>query len=112
MKKIVSADELANIFSQIDVDGSGYIDYTEFIAATMDLKKASSEHLLERAFEKFDADGSGKISPQEVKDILGLTNEGGAINDKINKIIQQVDTNSDGEISFEEFKIMMQLISD
>jgi len=76
----------------------------------MDLKKASSEHLLERAFEKFDADGSGKISPQEVKDLLGLTNEGGAMNDKINEIVKQVDTNSDGEISLEEFKIMMQMI--
>jgi calcium-dependent protein kinase len=73
MNKIVSDDELDKIFSQIDVDGSGFIDYTEFIAASMDMKKANSDSHLECAFKKFDADGSGKISPKEVKDILGLS---------------------------------------
>ena len=48
--KIVSDDELEKTFAQIDFDGSGYIDYTEFIAATMDMKAAASNEYLERAF--------------------------------------------------------------
>ena len=54
----------------------------------------------------FDKDGSGSISATEVKEVLGL---GKNIDDAIwNQIVQEVDGNGDGEISFEEFKAMMQ----
>ena len=42
MKKIISDTELDQIFNQIDTDGSGYLDYTEFIAASMDIATALS----------------------------------------------------------------------
>jgi Ca2+-binding EF-hand superfamily protein len=42
MNKIISDEELNTIFSMIDVDGSGFIDYTEFVAASMDMKAAMS----------------------------------------------------------------------
>ena len=35
--KIISDEEIDEIFAQIDVDGSGYIDYTEFVASAMDM---------------------------------------------------------------------------
>jgi len=44
-----------------DIDGSGEIDYTEFIAATMDSKLYLNEKYLKAAFDMFDKDGSGKI---------------------------------------------------
>ena len=54
----------------------------------------------------FDKDGSGSISATEVKEVLGL---GKNIDDGVwNQIVKEVDENGDGEISFEEFKIMMQ----
>ena len=46
------------------------------------------------------------ISAAEIKEILGV---GKNIDEKIwNEIIMEVDGNGDGEISFLEFKIMMQ----
>lgn len=51
-------------------------------------------------------DGSGSISASEVKEVLGV----GKVlsNDAIwDEIIKEVDVNGDGEISYEEFKIMM-----
>lgn len=51
-------------------------------------------------------DGSGSISANEIKIILGGGKKFG--NDKIwDEIIKEVDVNGDGEISYEEFKLMM-----
>jgi calcium-dependent protein kinase len=88
-----------------DTDGSGELDYSEWIVATMDKKKLLSNEKLEAAFNLFDRDGSGSISANEIKDVLGV---GKNIDEKIwNQIISEVDNNGDGEISFEEFKTMM-----
>jgi len=61
---------------------------------------------LKRAFALFDSDGSGLISADEVRKVLGLTDNDN-MNTKIKEIINQVDDNGDGEISLEEFKAMM-----
>lgn len=71
--KLISDEEINNIFSQIDVDGSGYIDYTEFVASAMNLDEMMSGNKLERAFGMFDNDNSGTISLKEIRQVLGLT---------------------------------------
>jgi len=42
------------IFSRIDIDGSGTIDYNEFIAASMDMDEMLTTEKLQTAFSKFD----------------------------------------------------------
>jgi calcium-dependent protein kinase len=49
-----------------DTDGSGEIDYTEFLAATIDERVYLREDYLRTAFNMFDKDGSGKIDNEEV----------------------------------------------
>jgi Ca2+-binding EF-hand superfamily protein len=51
-------DELDKLFSSVDADGSGFIDYSEFIMATMSEKKNISEEKLKQAFGTFDKDHS------------------------------------------------------
>ena len=63
------------------------------------------------AFELFDKDKSGSISANEVKQILGVGKKIGSEEVWID-IIKEVDTNGDGEISFEEFEIMMTKLLD
>lgn len=53
-----------------DTDGSGQIDYTEFIAATLDSQVYMREEYLKAAFDMFDKDGSGKIDNEEVLEML------------------------------------------
>ena len=53
-----------------DTDGSGEIDYTEFLAATIDPKIFMREDYLKTAFNMFDKDGSGKIDAQEIAILL------------------------------------------
>ena len=98
--------EVDKIMKMADTDGSGEIDYSEWIVATMDKKKLLSNEKMETAFNLFDRDGSGSISAKEVKEVLGL---GKNIDETVWKqIVSEVDGNGDGEISFEEFKTMMQ----
>ena len=45
-----------------DMDGSGYIDYTKFLAASMEIYSLLSKEKLEIAFSMLDSDKSGTIS--------------------------------------------------
>ncbi len=58
------------MFDKVDIDGSGAIDYTEFVMATMNEKKLITKDRLMMAFQTFDADGSGALDPEEIKDVL------------------------------------------
>ncbi len=53
------------------MDNNGYIDYSEFVSASIDRKKMLSKARLERIFKIFDKDGNGKISSQELKSVFG-----------------------------------------
>ena len=101
--KHLDEDELDNLFSSVDIDGSGFIDYSEFIMATMNEKKNVSEEKLKASFKTFDRDGNGTISPDEIKAVLG----GSLGDDTVSDIINQVDDNKDGEIQFDEFCKLM-----
>jgi Ca2+-binding EF-hand superfamily protein len=88
----------------VDTDGSGFIDYSEFVLATSDRKALLSKENLEKTFAHFDKDGSGTISTAELKKMLG---DFGVEEDVWQKIIDEVDSDKNGEIDLKEFKDMM-----
>jgi len=63
-----------SILRGADTDGNGTINYTEFLAATMDATTFLRESYIKTAFKMFDTDGSGKISASELHNILGGEN--------------------------------------
>lgn len=104
-------DERANeIFNQADVDGSGEIDFGEWCTATINQQELLSEPNMLAAFKLFDKDGSGTIEAQEIAAILGhnISKEGQVWED----VIAEVDVNGDGQIDFEEFKVMLKKLAD
>ena len=93
------------MFAQVDADGNGEIDYSEFVVATMNEKSLLSNNKLHTAFKMFDKDGGGSISTDEIKQVLSF---GQTLDEAvIAQIVEQVDANGDGEISYEEFAAMM-----
>ena len=103
-------DERANeIFSHADVDGSGAIDFGEWCTATINQQELLSEPNMLAAFKLFDKDGGGTIEASEIAAILGhnISKEEGVWSD----VIAEVDVNGDGQIDFEEFKIMLKKLA-
>ena len=89
------------IFTQLDRDGSGEISYNEFLTALIDDKKVVTLDRLDRAFKLFDKDGNGKLNIEEIKQAFGGDEKAWK------KVIRDVDKNNDGEVDFEEFKLLM-----
>merc|ERR1739848_718603 len=58
--------DLDAMMNELDTDGSGVIDYTEFMAATMDKRKYMEEDVCWHAFKYFDTDGSGTLDREEI----------------------------------------------
>jgi len=101
-------DDLNDILECLDSDGSGVIDYTEFLAAALDKSKTNTEDNLWAAFRMFDRNGDGKITQEELREVLNSDSVGEGFGiDQINEIMQSVDTDNSGNIDFEEFKQMM-----
>ena len=97
-------EETERVLAAADTDGNGFLDYTEFIVASMNKNALLSKGNLEAAFAAFDTDGSGSINTEELRSMLG----GAAINEHLMKqIIDEVDTDKNGEVDINEFKQMM-----
>lgn len=97
--------DLEELFSSMDTDHDGYINYTEFIAATLDKKIYLQDEKLYEAFKAFDQNDSGKISKKNIMHVLKLTDKDSSA---LEKIIEENDLNGDGTIDFKEFMQMMQ----
>lgn len=97
--------EVDRIFTTIDVNNTGAIDFTEFCLATINHKKLQTTEKLTAVFKMLDTDNSGTISRAEIKTFFSMNN---TTDDKFAyELIDEVDKNGDGEISFPEFKGMM-----
>ena len=95
---------VTSIINKLDVDGSGQIDFTEFVVASMNQTNLLNAVKIKRAFEMFDIDNDGYIDRKELKAAMG----GVSLTDTDwDRLIQQYDTNGDGKISLEEFTAML-----
>jgi len=95
------------LFSQIDSDGNGTIDFPEFLTMmARKMKDTDSEEEILEAFKVFDKDGNGFISAAELRHIM--TNLGEKLTDEeVDEMIREADIDGDGQINYEEFVKMM-----
>lgn len=100
--------DLQKTLEMIDSNGNGTLEYTEFLAASLDKSKYRQDHQTRAAFDMFDKDGSGHISKQEIEHVL---NAGGHIritDEELTALFKDVDTSGDGHIDYEEFICMIE----
>lgn len=109
--KKIPAD-LQQLLESVDADGSGKIDYTEFLAASLERRVYLKKDACWAAFRVFDRNGDGQISMEELKMVLKDDNmQSVATAQHLQQMMSEVDLNGNGSIDFEEFMQMMQLTS-
>jgi calcium-dependent protein kinase len=105
MPKGKAEQEAKKIFGIIDNDGSGEIDYTEFLRVTVDEDILLTKENLKKAFMYFDKDNSEAIEKMEIKEWLSV---GDIIPEEvINELMEEADTNGDGTIDLNEFEALL-----
>mmetsp|Transcript_47911 Transcript_47911/g.113864 ORF Transcript_47911/g.113864 Transcript_47911/m.113864 type:complete len:612 (+) Transcript_47911:62-1897(+) len=95
--------DLEEIMRVVDSDGSGCIDYSEFIAATLTTKQYLKREVMWAAFRTFDVNGDQMIEVEELQQVMKEQN-----NDVIEQLIKEVDADGNGKICFDEFCKMME----
>ncbi|RDX84294.1 Calcium-dependent protein kinase 29, partial [Mucuna pruriens] len=101
----LSESEIRQLMDSIDVDKNGTIDYCEFFAATMDRHKVEKGENLFKAFQYFDKDDNGYITRDELKEAITEHQMGDEA--AIDEVFDDVDSDKDGKINYDEFITMM-----
>ncbi|KAK8595922.1 hypothetical protein V6N13_000597 [Hibiscus sabdariffa] len=108
-QQIPDAD-LQILVEAADVDGDGTLNYGEFVAVSVHLRKMANDEHLHKAFAFFDLNKSGFLEREDLRD--SLNDEVDTSEEVIDAIMHDVDTDKDGRISYEEFVAMMKAGTD
>ncbi|KAL8129345.1 hypothetical protein V2J09_018500 [Rumex salicifolius] len=107
----VTEADLQILMESADVDGDGTLNYGEFVAVSVHLKKMANDEHLHRAFSFFDKNKSNFIEIDELMDALNDDVDSSS-EEVANAIMHDVDTDKDGKISYDEFAAMMKAGTD
>merc|ERR1719365_149593 len=100
-------EEIKKMISDIDKDGSGTIDFNEFLEmmTTKMSEKDSREEIL-KAFRLFDDDETGFITLKNLRRVAKEIGEN-MTDEELQEMIDEADRDGDGQVSEEEFLRMM-----
>lgn len=103
----LAEEELQIMIEKADPDGTGYLDFTQFLDMMANImKNTSEEDELREAFKIFDKEGTGYISMSELKHFL--MNMGDRLTEEeMVEMIREVEINDDGEFDYEKLVILL-----
>lgn len=97
-------ERIKELFDELDVDKSGMINYTEFVAATLETQGRIEEDKVAEAFSRIDSDGTGRISLENLRAFIGQDTK----SQFLKQTIQELDRDNDGEVSYNEFRSLFE----
>jgi hypothetical protein len=100
---MLSEPELLDIVRNVDYAGNGKINYSEFLAATVELKKVLTYDRLWALFKYFDTDNSGYITPANLREAFAKSGKM-LTKEEMSQILELHDLEKNGILSFDEFR--------
>ncbi|CAM0949060.1 unnamed protein product [Alopecurus aequalis] len=106
-------EELRDMVRDVDADGNGTIEFSEFLALMSRQREAadadgSADEELREAFGVFDRDHDGHISKEELRHVMISLGEK-LTDEEVEGMIAEADLDGDGLVNFDEFVRMMML---
>jgi len=95
-----------HLFTLLDGDNNGYIEFDEFLRACIDKKIILTTTYLKYAFKFLDKEKTGTLNTQKIIKAFVL-NPNKLLEAVFNNTLNSVDHDGDGIINFEEFKELM-----
>ena len=94
---------LQTIMNNVDYQGNGKINYSEFLAATVSVRAVLTQEKLYALFKHFDTDNSEYITPENIAE--AFYQNGKELSEvQTKQIMQDHDLMGDGRLSFSEFR--------
>ena len=104
----MSDSQQVGLFRSLDMDGTGRVNYLEFLAATVPSDILKDETKLRYAFNRIDCDNSGYISNDNLRELMGADYRSA----DVDAMIASADIKRNGHIDFEEFLALMNPCAD
>jgi calcium-dependent protein kinase len=102
--------DISDIFDNLDRDHNNYIGYEEFIRAAVDKQTFLTDNVLKFAFKYFDTNDTGEITYDSISIIFKDHIKSKSIEESLKKIIDEVDENENGKITYNGFVKLMNKI--
>ncbi|XP_076033462.1 troponin C, isoallergen Bla g 6.0201-like isoform X2 [Oratosquilla oratoria] len=110
MGQTVNRAILKQVIEEVDIDGSGELEFNEFvILATRFMNEEDEEEMkkeLKEAFRLYDKEGQGYIPTGVLKEILKELDDK-LTEEELDGIIEEIDADGSGTVDFDEFMDMM-----
>merc|ERR1711971_455532 len=112
---MIGDKDVTNLLAALDVDGSGGVDFLEFVMGASDRQQMSTGKAGWNIFKMFDLNGNGFLDRLEIASMLALpgvreNREASLVSSEkaIDSLLDQFDTNNDGKLDFKEFTVILQ----
>ena len=104
LKGRLDEENIKEILEGVDTDKNGAINYTEFIAATLNKILVNDKTRIQKAFTILDKNGDGSINAKDLQQVLDGDKMQFFDSKIVTEILDEWDLDGDGNVTFEEFR--------